>query len=876
MDVSELNNRKHIGVRELVGEPESIDASQWKYAVGKDKSIISEGREIKMVSGEDFYGGKFVRDLIESRKYRPKAYTWLGYIEDPKKGVSEIGIPFEDFYKHTAIFGKSGSGKSTVMKNMLLQWAQAGYGLCFVDPKGEDSPAMLDIIPEERKDDVIWIEPGTEGENGLVGLNILDVPDYNDSSIRNSEINILVEHLVEIFEKKMGEDMWSAQIEGVLTSILSVLVESNEHYTIADLYKILKDQSEREVFVERYEDDLGSMSIEYIKDLDPNSIDPLIQELKRNLSNEAIRSTISQKNSKITVSEIIDGDKILLCNFSNVSDRGLKFLVAVLVKRIWAKIKSRPKPNDPNKKRRPFYLCIDEVDDATKDMSTDEDLIGLDNILSTARSFKLPLILATQQPSQLAEDIKKYVFGCNNIFSFHQDHGDADELSQRINDDEFDPYDMMELPSFHLVGQVHIGDSPTGLIIKTFPQYPPLRNSQESNKIVTSSIEKYGTGEVKEFNEDDYGVIRMSGDSNSDNKEEEVTKVDLGRDGYITTYHSILLMKSIALKKENNLITDTDMREVFQQFIGTTSNKYETVKNETINPLVGSKLDQVNYDDFKITKEGEDYITDILTKSEKIGFEVLSNLGYNITKPIMSIDSIFDFVGNPPVLPVEEARTMSEAKKLESVLEQNNPIINKISKDNKIVITIIEKDKIGIEKAAKNLAKSRQGVHNMVITINNNDEELEKSLGINNSKQLIKKQNGDSKYLYNGDMQLPVEENKIPVLTNSYNWIMKGDKIYLISDGNKIMEFENYNKLDTQLKKEDIKFFAEKEDDKLIIKTMKNGEEKDVKTIKNTEQALKQLNIIKKPINPKLGEQLNQINEDNYTITNIKKLKELA
>jgi DNA helicase HerA-like ATPase len=109
-------------------------------------------------------------------------------------------IPKETFYRHAAVLGVTGYGKSTLLTNNMKQLIEAGNGLCFIDPKGDDSERLAEIIPEDRRDDVIWIEPGGSGDL-ISGFNFINVglpPDH-------PHIETAVSALVFDLKKMLGD-----------------------------------------------------------------------------------------------------------------------------------------------------------------------------------------------------------------------------------------------------------------------------------------------------------------------------------------------------------------------------------------------------------------------------------------------------------------------------------------------------------------------------------------------------------------------------------------------------------------------------------------------------------------------------------------------
>src|SRR3954470_17558683 len=75
-----------------------------------------------------------------------------------------VGLSQEDRLNHLLIIGKTKSGKTTLMHNLMLQDINAGRGLCFIDPHGDEATSLLDLIPPWRLNHVVYIDPAGERE----------------------------------------------------------------------------------------------------------------------------------------------------------------------------------------------------------------------------------------------------------------------------------------------------------------------------------------------------------------------------------------------------------------------------------------------------------------------------------------------------------------------------------------------------------------------------------------------------------------------------------------------------------------------------------------------------------------------------------------
>lgn len=683
----------------------AIDADDWPLAVPQKYPIDIEGREMKMMGPDDtVYAGHEVRQMMEGRRFRPESYTWLGYTKNPNRGVEEVGVPHESLFKHTAMFGVSGYGKSTVMKNMMLQWIHAGYGLCFVDPKGDDSPNMLETIPDHRMDDVVWVEPGVPDREDTVGFNMLQTSADYGTTKREEEADAISEEFVSLMEAKMDRQ-WETQMGGVTRTVVKQLVLAEEEYSLLDVHAILESKAERDAFIHEYGENMDQMATKYIEDLDPSEIQPLIQELQELVSQQFTRELFSKEGAQINLGEAIENGKIILINLVRVNDDEHPFIAAMLVRRIWSTIKARSEI--PESERTPYFLCLDEFDGLTKEFPDAPDLLRINDILSKARTFRLSVLLANQQPQQLAEDVQEHVFGgCDNQFTFNPgNYGDANELSKGIGDIE--ARNVMKLGPYKLLGRVSIdGDSSPGLLIHTFPEYPPIRTDEDVKECIQRSIKQYGSPRIR-ATDGDYGVSKYQ-------RENELVTLSVD-DVEVTPTHALVAVLSAPPANNETLdsewVAASDVEEVFSRH--TPQFEFRDIQHDILEALTPSALESQELGGetyYRLTEEGLDMVFGASDRSGGKSLPIaatehLSEMGYHVSTPIESFDKeVYSGIARPPLNPVGDAVTMDEAKQLEQLLETSYPDLADRFSDKILTIGVAEEPSESLWEIARMLS----------------------------------------------------------------------------------------------------------------------------------------------------------------------------
>jgi Type IV secretion-system coupling protein DNA-binding domain len=345
---------------------------------------------------------------------------------------SEVfGVVTEDRRKHFYIVGKTGTGKTTLLTNMILQDIYNGLGVCFIDPHGDSSEYILDRIPPHRHKDVIYFNPADI--DYPIGLNILE-------SQRGEEPFLITSTLIAVFNK-IWQGTWSSRMEYILSNTLLTLLET-EGNTLLGVVKLLTDEKYRRKIVSRVRDPLvkNFWQLEFAKFNEKyrqEAVAPILNKIGQFFSNEVIRNILGQSKSTIDFRDIMDNNKILIANLSKgrLGEENSDLLGSLLISKL--QIATMSRVDTPENKRQDFYVYVDEFQNFTTD--------SFAGILSEARKYRLNLILAHQYIAQLVESgtvrVKNAIFGnVGTIIAFRLGSSDAKEISnefsQVINSDE--------------------------------------------------------------------------------------------------------------------------------------------------------------------------------------------------------------------------------------------------------------------------------------------------------------------------------------------------------------------------------------------------------------------------------------------------------
>ncbi len=311
----------------------------------------------------------------------------------------------EDRRRHIYILGQTGTGKSTLLGNMIIEDIQAGKGLAIIDPHGDLVENALGFVPKERMDDVIYFNPA-DIERPM-GLNMLD---YNFD--RPEEKTFIVNEIQSIFNKLFPPETMGPMFEQYMRNALLLLMEDlpNEPATFTEVPRVFTDPEYRArklarihnpVVIDFWQKEAAKAGGEASL---ANMTPYITSKFNNFISNDYMRPIIGQEKSAFNFREAMDSGKILLINLSKgrIGDINASLLGMIFTGKILMAALSRADVAATNE-RRDFNLYIDEFQNfATDSIST---------ILSEARKYRLNLIIAHQFIAQLIDKIKDSVFG---------------------------------------------------------------------------------------------------------------------------------------------------------------------------------------------------------------------------------------------------------------------------------------------------------------------------------------------------------------------------------------------------------------------------------------------------------------------------------
>lgn len=403
------------------------------------------------------------------------------------RGVERpIYISEDDRRRHVYIIGKTGTGKSQLLEEMVMQDINSGKGLAVVDPHGDLIDGILSRIPPSRAEDVIVFDP-SDSERPM-GLNMLEAKTEQQ---KHYVVTSIVGLMYKLYDPMKTGIIGPRFEHAIRNAMLTVMAEPGN--TFVEVVRVLTDSAfvqellpkVQDPIVRRYWTDQIAQTADFHKS---EVLDYIVSKFGRFVTNKLMRNIIGQSQSSFDFRKVMDEGKILLVNLSKgkVGEENSNFLGLILVPRILISAMSRQEI--PEEQRRDFYLYVDEFQNfATPDFA---------QILSEARKYRLNLIVANQFIGQMEEEVKNAVFGnVGTLAAFRVGVTDANYLQHEFQP-TFNEADLINIDKYNAYVKTIVHNEPVKPfsmdLTKDMSSVMASKNPAVAQAIIQLSRLKYG------------------------------------------------------------------------------------------------------------------------------------------------------------------------------------------------------------------------------------------------------------------------------------------------------------------------------------------------------------------------------------------------
>lgn len=414
----------------------------------------------------------------------PDSGTFLGW--SVYRGMRRpVYIGEDDRRRHIYIIGKTGTGKSELLKQLILQDIKEGKGVCFIDPH-DTIEKIMDFIPPERAEDVIYFDP-SDIERPM-GLNMLEAKTEEQ---KHYVVTSIVGLMYKLYDPHQTGIIGPRFEHAIRNAMLTVMSEPGN--TFIEVVRVLTDASYvqellpkvTDPIVRRYWTDQIAQTADFHKS---EVLDYIVSKFGRFVTNKMMRNIIGQSQSAFDFRKVMDEGKILLINLAKgkIGEENSNFLGLILVPKILIAAMSRQ--DVPEEKRRDFFLYVDEFQNfATPDFA---------QILSEARKYRLNLTVANQFIGQMEEEVKNAVFGnVGTLVSFRVGVSDANYLQHEYQP-AFQEADLINIDKYNAYVKTIVKNEPVSPfsidLTKDLTKEAALKNPKVAEAIKQLSRLKYG------------------------------------------------------------------------------------------------------------------------------------------------------------------------------------------------------------------------------------------------------------------------------------------------------------------------------------------------------------------------------------------------
>ena len=330
---------------------------------------------------------------------------------------SPFVLSHADRRHHLYTVGKSGTVKTTQLRNLILQDIEAGHGVGGIDPHGDLANELLDHIPRHRVEDVVYFDPADL--EYPIGINLL-------GQVPAEKRHLVASGVVSVF-KSIWADFWGPRLEYILYATVAALLDC-ENVSLLGVQRMLSDSRYRAWVVKQVKDPIvrafwtGEFE-RYDKRFLQEAVAPIQNKVGQLLMSPHLRNVLGQVRTRIDARFMMDRGRVFIANLAEgrLGADKANLMGALLVTQF--ELAAMARADVPERERRDFFLYVDEF----QSFATD----SFKSILSEARKYRLCLTLSHQYLDQLKPEIRDAVFGnVGSIMAFRVGHEDAKALEQ--------------------------------------------------------------------------------------------------------------------------------------------------------------------------------------------------------------------------------------------------------------------------------------------------------------------------------------------------------------------------------------------------------------------------------------------------------------
>jgi hypothetical protein len=380
------------------------------------------------------------------------------------------------------VLGPTGTGKTSLLKNLIADDLEQGRGLVVIETNGDLINDLVDAIPKERIEDVLLLDP-TDQEYA-VGFNPF---------ASSADPSLVADQLGELFQR-LWQAFWGPRT-AQLTHMGLLTLARRPGSTLLDLPRLFLDPAFREKVLIDLDDPIGlGPDWNWFEGLSnaekANVISPLLNKVRQFTARPNVRAIVGQAQPHLSMRQIIEGKKVLLVHLPKglIGAETSQLLGCLILTAVWQAAAERAAL--PPDKRHSFGLYVDEVQDFASAP------VPWDELFAQGRKYGLSLTVAHQNLEQLPRELREVVLAnARSKAVFSLSASDA-RVMEHLFAPALSAADLQALDPFSIVAQVALDDGSTARpVTLTTPAPRPILGS--SSQVRGASRQTYGRKRVE-------------------------------------------------------------------------------------------------------------------------------------------------------------------------------------------------------------------------------------------------------------------------------------------------------------------------------------------------------------------------------------------
>ena len=398
-------------------------------------------------------------------------------------GDAEIGHPrpvalaVADGRYHVHVMGATGTGKSTLLTNLVLDDVAAGRGVVAIDPKGDLVTDILDRLPADAADRVVLID--AEERVAPPTLNVL----------KGADADLVVDNVVGIFQR-IFERFWGPRTDDVLRAACLTLLAGGREATIAEVPTLLTNERFRRQRVRGVKAELSGFWSWYEamgEAQQSQVIGPVMNKLRAFLLRDFVRRVVGSGQSSFDMANVLDGGICLVrVPKGLLGEETARLLGSFVVASVWQAVTARAQLGQ--EVRVDASLYVDECQNfLTLPRSFDE-------MLAEARGYGLSLVLAHQHLGQLPVSLREAISANARTKLFFALSPEDARLLERHVAPELSAHDLSHLGAYQAAARLVVAGAETpAFTLRTRPA--PAAVPGRADHVREVSRRRYGRTE---------------------------------------------------------------------------------------------------------------------------------------------------------------------------------------------------------------------------------------------------------------------------------------------------------------------------------------------------------------------------------------------